>query len=118
MEPLVQLRVEYVDGSSVVGDPWKWTAFWRGEGVDWVEISNGAGTTRVSGHSLYWVYLEGPAWVVGGGSIGYTNPLGEVIVAAGTGNHEYREIEYMPDLPHRAVKLGHWWPGKKRPPHG
>ncbi len=84
--------------------------------MDWVEITNAAGTARVSGHSIYWLYREGDVWVLGGGSIGYTNPLGEVLV--GSGNHQYREIDYMPDLPHRAVKIGAWWPNKERPPHG
>jgi hypothetical protein len=109
------LRVGYVDRQAIRAEPSEWPRL-PSEGVDFVELENGAGSVRVSGHSLYWLYLEGDSWVIGGGSIGYANPLGETVV--GVGNHQYRAIEYMPDLAARQVKLGHWWPGKERPPHG
>ena len=109
------IRVRYVSGRTVGALPEDWSEL-PAEGVDSVELTNEAGSARVSGHSIYWLYREGPAWVLGGGSIGYTNPLGETVV--GEGNHQYREIDYMPDLPARSIKLGAWWPGKERPPHG
>ena len=109
------IRVSYVSGRVIEARPEDWPDL-PSEGVDAVELTNDAGTARVSGHSIYWLYREGPSWVLGGGSIGYTNPLGETLV--GVGNHQYRQIDYMPDLLARQVKLGHWWPGKERPPHG
>lgn len=110
------IRVGYVSGQTVSALVEDWHDL-PSEGVDFVELTNDAGSIRVSGHSLYWLYREGPNWVLGGGSIGYTNPLGETVVPV-SGNHEYRDIEYLPDLLARNVKLGHWWPGKERPPHG
>lgn len=109
------VTIFYVDGNNLKIPPKDWGKA-RADGVDYVELSNDAGTIRVSGHSLYWLYPEGDAWVIGAGSIGYTNPLGETIV--GVGNHKYRVIDYLPDLSHDSVKLGHWWPNKERPPHG
>lgn len=110
------VRVHYVDGEHLELTPIEW-ADARGDGVDWCEVVNDIGSVRVSGHSLYWMYGEEAGWVVGGGAVGYANPLGETVVPE-SGNHQYREIEYMPDLPISAVKLGHWWPGKERPPRG
>jgi hypothetical protein len=108
--PSPSVRVHYVSGQTIGAEPHDWPAL-PSEGVDWVEMTNEVGTIRVAGHSLYWLYREGPNWVIGGGSIGYTNALGETVVGD---EHRYREIEYMPDLPHSAVKMGAWWPGKER----
>lgn len=111
----MRVRVGYVSGRTIQALAEDWPEL-PTEGVDFVELTNAVGTIRVAGHSMYWLYREGPAWVIGGGSIGYTNALGETVV--GKGNHQYRQIEYMPDLPLSSVKLGAWWPGKERPPHG
>ena len=114
--PSLSVRIQYADGSHLIGAAASWPSL-PGSGVDWVEVTNDVGSIRVGGHSIYWLYRERKFWVIGGGSIGYTNPLGETLVPE-SGNHKYREIDYMPDLPHSSVKLGAWWPDKERPPHG
>ena len=111
----MRVHVRYIDGRTLSADPDDWSIL-PSEGLDEVALENAAGTAHSSGHSVYWLYPEGSTWVLGGGSIGYTNPLGETVV--GSGNHEYRQIEYMPDLRHDQVKLGAWWPSVERPPHG
>lgn len=107
------IRVGYVSGRTLEAAPEDWPGL-PSEGVDFVEFTNEAGMVGVSGHSLYWLYRERESWVVGGGTVGSRNPLGETVV--GKGDHRYREIDFMPDLSIGAVKLGAWWPGKER--HG
>lgn len=112
----MEVTVNYVDGTSKKSPIEDWPIL-RGDGVDWVEVYNG-GVLRVSSQSIYWIYPEGSSFVVGWGSVGYDpNPLTEVVCTQ-DGIQTERKIMYMPDLPHQSVKLGWWWPGKKRPANG
>lgn len=110
------MRVGYVSGPPLLAPAAWWTTL-PAEGVDWVEVING-GRVRLASASLYWLYPEGEAWVVGRGSIRYDpNPLTEVLCFP-DGTQVEREIDYMPDLHLPDIKLGWWWPGAERPPRG
>lgn len=111
--PNIELRVRYVDGTTVQGGPTLWTV-WPGQGVDSVQATTCIGTTEINGQSVYWCYTEGANWVVGGGPVGYGTIPPEVLLTE-TGAHEPRLCRFMPDLPLTAVKLGHWWPGTSEP---
>lgn len=112
----VRVRVGYVTGPTLSAEAGDWASL-PGEGVDWVEVTNG-GSVRIASASLYWLYPEGDAWVAGWGSVRYDpNPLMEIICYT-DGRQIERHIDYMPDLRLVDVKLGHWWPGEPRPPRG
>lgn len=107
------VRVTYVDGTtlSLAASEWRWM---RAEGIDWVAIGHEK-FTMLSGQSLYWVYAEGDFWVMGGGPVGYGAVPPEVLVGRDD-EHISRPVQFMPDLMHRDVKLGHWWPNEPRRP--
>jgi hypothetical protein len=111
----VIVRVGYVDGQLVEGEPSRWQD-WPGQGVDWVEVASGPGRTRLSGQSVYWLYREGEAWVMGGGPVGYGTLPPELVVTEE--RQDARAVRFMPDLPREAVKLGHWWRGTSEPVDG
>jgi hypothetical protein len=107
------LRVHYVDGATWVGTIQDWPTS-PGEGVDVVEVQDPLGIVRFASQSLYWAYEENRSVVVGSGSVRYDhNPITEIVFSDG-GQHE-RQREFMPDLPLRALKVGHWWPGTSAP---
>lgn len=109
----VRVRIHYVDGAEVEVAADEWPRL-RGDGVDWVRILH-QGSTLLQAHSLYWLYREGSTWVAGCGSVSYDpNPLVELLFMA-NGTMREREREFMPDLPHSAVKLGWWWVGTDGP---
>jgi hypothetical protein len=85
------------------------------EAVDYVEVRTKSGSTRIAGQSVYWAYSEGDHWVVGGAPLGYGVPAPEILVYE-DGRQEARSIRYVPDLYHRSVKLGWWWPDEPRRP--
>lgn len=110
MAEFPRVFVSYVDDTKTVFPPERWPDA-RGDGVEEVyfEVSPGVGH-RLSGHSLYWLYREGDAWVVGSGTVG-EQPLTTEGVYRDDGTAEARPLGWMPDLPHCAVKLGWWRPG-------
>lgn len=109
----IRVRVRYVEGAEVEVAADEWASL-RGDGVDEVRVY-GLGSVLFQAASLYWLYQEGSTWVAGSGSVRYDpNPLVE-IVFDGHGRTSERTREYMPDLPHSAVKLGWWWVGTTGP---
>lgn len=107
------VRIRYVTGRVEAASVSAWPEL-PAEGIDWVEIGHHH-FTRTMGMSIYWVYREGNRWVMGSGPVGYGALPAEVLVGADD-QHEARAIEFMPDLPHSAVKLGWWWPGTTNRP--
>jgi hypothetical protein len=100
-----QVTVRYVDGTQVTCALDRWTDL-RAAGVDYVDLQSADGVYRVQGRSIYWLYQDGDRWVLGGGIVGNSEPIEEVIATAI--GFEIRHPEYMPDLEHDRVKLG-WW---------
>lgn len=109
-----RVRIGYVDGRSVEASITDWP-FLDAEGLDFVDVISSVGTTRISGQSVYWAYREGDHWVVGGAPLGYGQITPE-IMAHDEGRQEARQIGFAPDLDHRSVKLGWWWPDEPRRP--
>lgn len=111
----VMCRVTYVDGSVLEFPAARWQHT-RGEGVAEVLVFAGRTGTRFQAASLYWLYPDterepGVYWA-GCGSVRYDpNPLTEVRFYP-DGTQEERRVPYMPDLPLKAVKLGHWKDGQ------
>lgn len=108
---LPRVRIRYVTGETCEGPAHDWPAF-PSEGIDAVAIGNGEHWTWLSGQSVYWLYPEGDAYVMGGGPIGYDALPPEVVVRGAM--HIARHIRFAPDLPQSAVKLGWWWSGSER----
>lgn len=96
------LQITYTDDSVFEGDALDWDHA-RSDGVDAVLL----GGRKFSGHSLYWLYREATAWVVGGAST-YESPPPPETLFYETGDVVQRKIMTMPDLKHAQVKLG-WW---------
>lgn len=107
---VVDVAIRYVDGSEARCAASVW-ASQRAEGVDRVVVSNEAGSSVFSGHSVYWLYREGRVWVAGQAAWGYGHVLTPEVLFLPDGTQDIRRIEYVPDLRHRDVKLGWWWPG-------
>lgn len=106
-----RIDITYVDGQELSIDPSEWGDV-RGDGVDEVffQVGHELGT-KMSGHSVYWVYREEDAWVVGCGTVG-DQPLTHEALYHDDGRSSSRPVgEYMPDLHHADIKLGWWRPG-------
>lgn len=100
------VTIYYVDGTVVETTPDEWKSV-RAHGVDCVEIRDATGVVRFTAMSIYWLYREGPVWILGAGAVRYDpNPLTEVLFYRDTQTE--RKIDYMPDLELHDVKLG-WW---------
>lgn len=110
----MNIRIVYVDNQQIeVSSAAAWEIA-RGEGIDYIEISNPL-LCHIHSASLYWLYEEHDTLVAGWGSVRYDpNPLTEILFYK-DGNQEERKIEFMPDLRLSQVKLGHWWPGTSGP---
>lgn len=103
------ITINYVDGTQQTAPITEWSNL-QSEGVDLVTITDVSGSVKLSGASLYWVYEENEQFVAGCGSVRYDhNPITEIIFN-GHGGQIERKREYVPDLLHRHVKLGHWRP--------
>lgn len=104
------VRVSYTSGATMTVPVEDWPNI-RGDGVDEVTlILDEIHTHRLSGHSLYWLYREEDAWVIGCGTVG-NQPLTAEGVYHDDGRTEARPLEWMPDLRHSEIKLGWWRPG-------
>lgn len=110
-----RVTIGYVDGTTCSFDAGVWPSQ-RADGVDWVEVANASGPSRLQGHSVYWLYREGRVWVAGQASLHYGRVLPPEVLFLPDGRQDTRVIEYVPDLPHGVVKLGWWRPGEGRPP--
>lgn len=108
-----RVRIRCVDGRIWGGPITEWP-FLPSEGIDFVEVISDVGTTRISGQSVYWAYREAGRWAVGGAPLGYGTIPPEILVYD-DGHQEPRVVHYAPDLEHRSVKMGWWWPGEARP---
>lgn len=118
----VWVELRYVDGAFEASEARNWPRL-RAEAVDEVKICAAREPrkprcTALSGQSIYWVYREGDAWVMGGGGVGpeYFAQGGELpaeVLVTSSGEHRARRIRFMPDLRLRDVKLGWWWPEKR-----
>lgn len=115
---MTRVAVTYVDQEGTWdADASDWPLL-RADGVDEVVIYNASGASHIAGCTLYWVYPEGDVWVRGGAGLGmgYADkgeylPPETLCLPDGTQTH--RTVEWVPDLPHDAVKLGWWYPGTK-----
>lgn len=103
-------EVAYVDGSVQRAPAGLWRTL-RSDGVDWVVVSNATGPSTFSGHSAYWLYREGDVWVAGQASFHYSRVIPPEVLFLPDGTQGTRAIDYVPDLPHSAIKLGWWLPG-------
>jgi len=108
----MRVRIRYVDGEEVAAHVAQWSML-RADGIDEVWVGD-PHETAMGGHSLYWLYREGDAWVMGCGSL-YPNSLPPEVLFYTDGRQASRPIMGMPDLRHHDVKLGHWRPGEGRP---
>jgi hypothetical protein len=99
------VTVRYVDSTQVTCAFDRWPDL-RSAGIDYVDLGTEEGAYRVQGRSVYWLYQNGDRWVLGGGIVGNSEPITEV-VTDGDGFY-VRHPEHMPDLERDQVKLG-WW---------
>jgi hypothetical protein len=104
---MIDVRIEYVDGTLRSGPPTYWEHL-PAQGVYEITITHSRyGALKLKGHSVYWCYPEGESWVFGGGSVLYDGG-NKCEALFGPLKMESREVRYMPDLKHNQVKLGHW----------
>ena len=108
MIPTVEIK--YIDEEviKITADEWDTV---RAEGVDEIIMCNPL-PIHCSGHSLYWLYKDGDNYVLGGASPYIPEKIAEVLFTVADLQVE-REIDYMPDLLHKDIKLGWWREGKE-----
>lgn len=110
------VRVVYVDGSEASGPPEDW-ASWRADGVDQVIVEVDAGSTSISGMTLYWLRPLGEDWGRGGAALGpgyiggISVPMPPEVIIHPDGTMMQRPTEWVPDMEIAQVKLGWWYPG-------
>ncbi len=101
----MDVSVMYVDGCVAEAETAGWPTL-PADGLDRVDLDDGAGSYRMQGQSVYWVRREGPLWILGGGQVTAV----QEVLAYGDGRFEFTRPAFMPDLDRDVVKLGWWLP--------
>lgn len=113
---MIRVRIDYVDGTFAEGPLEMWTIM-PSEGVDTITIYTRTGSTRIAGMTIYWLYRQGDVWHRGGAGLGAgyiggrSIPMPPEVLIFPDEHMEQVPLEWVPDMPHSAVKLGWWYPG-------